>query len=141
MNGEKRYLDFHALRASFISALAEAGIGPKELQELARHSDPRLTLGVYTQTTPKQLAGAVGKLPLPGQTPDPSPFAYLTREQLEIALACSLAALGTVFPTAATPVQLFPVVPPVVPELALAGDCLRLTETNTADGGVPVGRA
>jgi integrase len=50
-------LDFHALRHSFMSALAAAGVGPKEMQELARHSDPRLTLGVYTHARPEALGG------------------------------------------------------------------------------------
>lgn len=57
-----RHLDFHALRHSFISALAAAGVGPRELQELARHSDPRLTLGVYTHSTPARLSESVGRL-------------------------------------------------------------------------------
>jgi integrase len=103
VNGEKRFLDFHALRASFISALAEAGIGPKELQELARHSDPRLTLGVYTHVTPKQLAGAVGRLPLPGGQTDRTPYAHLSREHLEAALAVALSALAGLLPGTVTP--------------------------------------
>jgi len=58
-------LDFHALRHSFVSALAAAGVGPKELQELARHSDPRLTLGVYAHARPARLAAAVETLAIP----------------------------------------------------------------------------
>lgn len=135
VGGEKRYLDFHALRASFISALAEAGIGPKELQELARHSDPRLTLGVYTHVSPKQLAGAVGRLPLhwgeavpfPIRSPHPrtvrsspnrrpQPFGSVLEPRNEsnpVASSCSHD--GT------------------------DGDVLRLAETNAAGGDVPVG--
>ena len=43
------FADFHALRHTFVTALSSAGVGPKERQELARHSDPRLTLGLYTR--------------------------------------------------------------------------------------------
>lgn len=64
----KKYADFHALRHSFVSALARtAGIGAKELQELARHSDPRLTLSVYAHARPDELGTAVAKLELPLQ--------------------------------------------------------------------------
>jgi integrase len=61
-----RYADFHSLRHSYLSALAASGVGIKELQELARHSDPRLTLGIYTHAREEELAGAVGKLRIPG---------------------------------------------------------------------------
>lgn len=60
-----RYADFHALRHSYLSALAASGINPRELQDLARHSTPMLTLGIYTHTRPEQLGAAVAKLPLP----------------------------------------------------------------------------
>jgi integrase len=43
-----RYADFHSLRHTFITQLAQAGISPRMAQTLARHSDIRLTLGVYT---------------------------------------------------------------------------------------------
>jgi len=42
-------LDFHALRTASITLASEQGATPKELQEHARHSDPRLTFGVYTK--------------------------------------------------------------------------------------------
>jgi len=61
-----RFADFHALRHSYLSALAASGVGIKELQELARHSDPRLTLGIYTHAREEELAGAVGRLRIPG---------------------------------------------------------------------------
>lgn len=138
VNGEVRYLDFHGLRHSFITALAAAGVGPRELQELARHSDPRLTLGVYTRSTPHQLAGAVGRLPVPGGD-SPSPFARLTRAQVEAALTDCLARLGaTLSPTGE--VQLLPVASPVAPGMALPGDGLRRAGTTTAGGTIPTGR-
>jgi hypothetical protein len=45
-----RVIDFHALRHSFISALAAGGVHPKTVQELARHSDINLTMNVYTHS-------------------------------------------------------------------------------------------
>ncbi|QEL19269.1 tyrosine-type recombinase/integrase [Limnoglobus roseus] len=87
-----RFLDFHALRHSFVSALAAAGVGVKELQTLARHSDPALTLAVYTHSTNAKLAESVQKLPLPiGGMGAVNPWDTMTREELQAALACSLA--------------------------------------------------
>ena len=51
------YADFHALRHSFVTALAAAGVNSAELQKLARHSDPRLTLNIYTHVSDQQLGG------------------------------------------------------------------------------------
>jgi hypothetical protein len=85
-----RYADFHALRHSYLSALAAAGVGVKELQELARHSDPRLTLGIYTHARAESLGGAVARLQVPGAG-EGNPLAKLSRAELEsavIALAC-----------------------------------------------------
>lgn len=42
-------LDFHALRVASITLASEQGATPKELQEHARHSDPRLTFGIYAK--------------------------------------------------------------------------------------------
>lgn len=61
-----RYADFHALRHSYLSALAAGGAGVKELQDLARHSDPRLTLGIYTHAREEELAKAANRLKIPG---------------------------------------------------------------------------
>jgi integrase len=89
-----RYADFHALRHSYLSALAAAGVGVKELQELARHSDPRLTLGIYTHARAESLGASVARLQLPGCGAEPgNPLAALTRAELEAAVT-SLA--GTV---------------------------------------------
>jgi integrase/recombinase XerD len=43
-----RFADFHSLRHFFITNLERAGVSPKLAQTLARHSDIRLTLGIYT---------------------------------------------------------------------------------------------
>jgi integrase len=57
------FADFHALRHSYITMLARGGVGVKDAQELARHSDIRLTMQRYAHATLHDLAGAVGKLP------------------------------------------------------------------------------
>src|SRR5262249_44495790 len=57
------YADFHALRHSFVAMLDKAGVSVKEAMQLARHSDPRLTLAVYGKARLHDLAGAVEKLP------------------------------------------------------------------------------
>ena len=59
---ENRVADFHALRHSYISALARSGVHPKIAQELARHSDIKLTMGIYTHVGLYDLAAAVAGL-------------------------------------------------------------------------------
>jgi integrase len=44
---DKTHVDFHALRHTYITRLAEAGIHPKVLQTLARHSTLETTLEYY----------------------------------------------------------------------------------------------
>lgn len=60
--------DFHALRHSYISLLGSLGNSPKVTQTLARHSDIRLTMNVYSHAQIHDLAAAVEGLPigLPG---------------------------------------------------------------------------
>src|SRR5262249_36571122 len=62
-DADGRVCDFHALRHSFITLLERSGVSPKMAQELARHSDIRLTMGVYTHAELYDLAGAVEGLP------------------------------------------------------------------------------
>jgi len=84
-DGDK-FLDFHALRHSYVSALAAAGVGPKELQVLARHSDPTITLGIYTHASTGSLSGAVERLALPSSLGDgKATLAQMPREELEAA--------------------------------------------------------
>jgi len=56
-------IDFHSLRGSCLSWLAAAGTPVKDLQEFARHSDPKLTMNVYTHVLRGSLAGAAARLP------------------------------------------------------------------------------
>jgi integrase len=68
------FADFHALRHSFITSLERAGISIKTAMMLARHSDPKLTLGIYTHRGLVDLAAAVEQLPqLPSQLPPAVP--------------------------------------------------------------------
>jgi integrase len=58
-----RRVDFHALRHTYGSLLAKAGIAPRVAMSLMRHTDLRLTMNVYTDPRIFDLAGAVEKLP------------------------------------------------------------------------------
>src|SRR5439155_4976937 len=62
-DGAGRVADFHALRHSYITLLERSGVSPKMAQKLARHSDIRLTMNVYTHAQLHDLAGAVEGLP------------------------------------------------------------------------------
>ena len=56
-------MDFHALRHTYGSLLAKAGIAPRVAMSLMRHTDMRLTMNVYTDPRIFDLSGAVEKLP------------------------------------------------------------------------------
>lgn len=53
----------HGLRKTFCTQLARQGVHPRVTQELAGHSDSRLTMDIYTQVEKEQLQEAVDKLP------------------------------------------------------------------------------
>ena len=59
------FADFHSLRHLFITSLERAGVSPKMAQTLARHSDIRLTLGVYTHVELPDCSAAIESLPGP----------------------------------------------------------------------------
>jgi integrase/recombinase XerD len=59
------YADFHSLRHLFITNLERAGISTKMAQVLARHSDIRLTMNVYTHVELHDQAAAIEALPGP----------------------------------------------------------------------------
>ena len=59
------FADFHGLRHLFISSLERAGPTPKMGQSLARQSDIRLTLGVYTHVELDDQTAAIKALPAP----------------------------------------------------------------------------
>jgi len=64
------FADFHSMRHLFITNLERAGIRPKMAQTLARHSDVRLTLGVYTHVELHDQTAAIGALPGPPNEKD-----------------------------------------------------------------------
>ena len=68
-----RRVDFHALRHTFATRLNEAGVPPRIVMELMRHSDMRLTHKTYTDTTCFSLFSELEKL----RTPSPSLLASL----------------------------------------------------------------
>src|SRR5437588_5553516 len=48
---------------SYIALLDRSGATLKEAMQLARHSDPKLTMAVYGRAQMHDLAGVVGRLP------------------------------------------------------------------------------
>ena len=58
-----RKADFHALRHTFLTNLANSGVHPKTAQMLARHSNISLTMDRYTHSVLEKQSEAVGKLP------------------------------------------------------------------------------
>jgi len=62
-----KFADFHALRHTFITNLSYANVAPKTAQMLARHSDIKLTMQIYTHINAQEQADAIKSLP--GLTP------------------------------------------------------------------------
>jgi len=58
-------IDFHSLRASYISFLLNRNVPLKTAQTLARHSDPRLTCNVYAKSLEESKTEAILALPIP----------------------------------------------------------------------------
>ena len=68
-----RVLDFHALRHTFITRLARAGVHPAVAQRLARHSKIELTMGYYTHLRVADDRAALERLPdLDGEADRPA---------------------------------------------------------------------
>jgi len=65
------YADFHALRHTYVSLLEAAGVSLRDAMQLARHTDPRLTLARYGRSRAEELARAVQGLPVLGQPAAP----------------------------------------------------------------------
>jgi integrase len=57
------HADFHSLRHSYIALLDKSGATLKEAMQLARHSDPKLTMAIYGRAQLHDLGQAVRKLP------------------------------------------------------------------------------
>jgi len=127
-DSDGKYADFHSNRHLFITSLERAGLSPKMAQTLARHSDIRLTLGVYTHVGVHDQTAAIGSLPAPpGESVGPANE------------AATLAATGTDGPQRPTPGdETTPrEVPTMVPSGAengaerVAPDTLRIAPTCT----------
>lgn len=58
-----RVVHFHAIRKTFQTWGAVAGVGQRSAQEMLGHSDPALTAGVYTDVAALALHDEVAKLP------------------------------------------------------------------------------
>ncbi len=56
-------IDFHALRHTFGTRLARAGVTPQKLQNLMRHSDINLTMKYYVHLTVEDNRSAIDSLP------------------------------------------------------------------------------
>jgi integrase len=59
-----RSLDVHALRTTCGTLLSKGGVAPRTAQAAMRHSDIKLTMGVYTDPKLLDVRGALGTLPL-----------------------------------------------------------------------------
>ena len=59
-----RTVDIHSLRKTFNTWLALAGVAPRIAQELLRHQNINVTMGVYTDTGLFNLADSVESLPM-----------------------------------------------------------------------------
>ncbi len=57
-----RVVDFHALRYTFVTQLAKAGVHPRIAQALARHAKIETTMAVYTDIRDGDLRAAVERL-------------------------------------------------------------------------------
>jgi integrase len=57
-----RQVDFHALRHTFCTLLHKWGVEPRAAMELMRHSDMKLTMKTYTDTSALRLSTEIQKL-------------------------------------------------------------------------------
>ena len=62
-DGNGGRIDFHALRTTFVTRLQTAGVHPRVAMGLARHSEMRLTMNTYTDTSHLPLASTIQQLP------------------------------------------------------------------------------
>jgi len=62
-DGRGWQVDVHAMRKTFGTLLSKGGVAPRTAQAAMRHSDLRLTMGVYTDPRLLDVAGALDALP------------------------------------------------------------------------------
>jgi integrase len=58
-NAAGHVVDFHATRHTYVSGIVAGGASVRTAQELARHSDPALTIGRYSHARLHDLQGAL----------------------------------------------------------------------------------
>jgi integrase len=63
-----RELEFHSLRRTWATFLNGSGTAPSVAMQLMRHTDPRLTMGTYTDASLLPLAAALEKVPSLGSS-------------------------------------------------------------------------
>ena len=56
-------LDFHSFRHGYVTEICKAEVSPRVMMELARHSDPRLTMKRYSRVAVADSAKALDALP------------------------------------------------------------------------------
>jgi hypothetical protein len=88
------FADFHALWHSFVALLDRPGATLKEAMQLARHSNPRLTMAVYGRAQLHDLAGAVDRLPSLTGKPLPQVLAATGTDSAPLS-ACSPLAVAS----------------------------------------------
>ena len=114
-----RRVDIHALRKTYGTMLASSGVSPRVAMELMRHSDMKLTMGVYTDVSHLQIIEDSGRLPsirLPQKAEDKATVA-------EAAVSLETGALGGALGGALPGVFSSP--PPSSPVTELLNDELR----------------
>ena len=67
-------VDFHSLRTTYITHVANSGASIKTTQTLARHSTPTLTFAVYARTTGREVSEAAAMLPESWRITDGEPI-------------------------------------------------------------------
>jgi len=67
LDANGKHADFHSLRMTYCTMMAQAGVPQRVAQEAMRHSDPRLTAITYTDTTMLNLREAQNMLPALGE--------------------------------------------------------------------------
>jgi hypothetical protein len=119
--------DFHSNRHTFITTLERSGVRPKVAQTLARHSDTRLTLGIYTHAELVDQTAAITSLPAPPGPPVSTPSTGADKEEN---LSVEAERPGD-FSAAGAESEVPTVVPILVPYNQLRGctDCIALHRT------------
>ncbi len=90
--------DFHALRHTFITNLANSGVHPKLAKELARHSTITLTMDRYAHVGLADMNSALQMLPAMSELPTAVQSHTLTSDAPERVLVAPMVALETVQP-------------------------------------------